>query len=350
VLFNFKHKVPTVEIAISAKMGVAWSQVFPPAATFTGDNIANQEGRVFIVTGGYAGIGFHVSDLLYKAGGTVYIAGRSEDRANAAIETIRKASPSSKGGLRFLELHLHDLTSIGSTVSRFQAEQDKLHVLFNNAGVSLLPIGSKSVQGHELHMATNCLGPLLLTKLLLPQLKAAAAATAQEPGSLSGSVRVIWTSSQVVELAAPKGGMVYSDLIDPPRDSSQNYTNSKTGNWYLASEFARRVGTENGILSLTTNPGALKTELLRHTSGFFRFMLSPLLYPPVYGAYTELYAGLSKDLTLEANGGAYIIPWGRLHPGMRENLMDGLKTREEGGSGLAKKFWDWCEEQVNEYR
>jgi len=26
-----------------------------------------------------------------------------------------------------------------------------------------------------------------------------------------------------------------------------------------------------------------------------------------------------------------------------------LKTKEEGGTGLAAEFWDWCEEQTKDF-
>jgi NAD(P)-dependent dehydrogenase (short-subunit alcohol dehydrogenase family) len=47
----------------------------------------------------------------------------------------------------------------------------------------------------------------------------------------------------------------------PSKDQNKNYSTSKLGNWYLASELARRVGPF-GILSVTQNPGGLKTNLL----------------------------------------------------------------------------------------
>lgn len=39
----------------------------------------------------------------------------------------------------------------------------------------------------------------------------------------------------------------------------------------------------------------------------------PLLHEAKFGAYTELYTGLSSEITLEKNG-AYIISWGRIRP------------------------------------
>jgi len=34
---------------------------------------------------------------------------------------------------------------------------------------------------------------------------------------------------------------------------------------------------------------------------------------------------------------------------MRKDLIEASKTEAEGGSGIAKKFWEWNEEQVRPY-
>ena len=108
-------------------------------------------------------------------------------------------------------------------------------------------------------------------------------------------MRVVWTSSQTVELSAPKGGMLIADLTSPPQDQTKNYVASKTGNWFLASELARKVGLQ-GILNVVQNPGNLKTNLLRHAPVWMRLAASPLLHNAKQGAYTELWAGLSPEL------------------------------------------------------
>ncbi len=50
------------------------------------------------------------------------------------------------------------------------------------------------------------------------------------------------------------------------------------------------------------NPGFLKTDLQRHVSGIQGVILNLLLRPPIHGAYTELFAGLSPDITLKKTG------------------------------------------------
>ena len=71
-----------------------------------------------------------------------------------------------------------------------------------------------------------------------------------------------------------------------------------------------------------------------------------MCYPAVYGGYTELYAGLSPDLSLEkGDQGAWIVPWGRkdtMRPDMAAEAAKG-----ENGFGL--KAWEWCEDVTREF-
>lgn len=55
-----------------------YTQWFPPKPTLTEENVPSQHGRVFIVTGGNAGVGFELCKILYGTGATIYMASRSE--------------------------------------------------------------------------------------------------------------------------------------------------------------------------------------------------------------------------------------------------------------------------------
>ncbi|KAI1825511.1 short-chain dehydrogenase [Xylaria intraflava] len=335
-------------------MGVQWSQFFPPKPQFTEADVASLDGKVFLVTGGASGIGYELVQILYRKKACVYIAGRSEARTLQAIEEIKRTAPANTAGgrLEFLHLELDDLESIKASVDAFRAKESKLHVLWNNAGVSRPPVGSVSKQEIELQLATNCLGPFLLTLLLLPLLQetASSEATAKstESDSGKGSVRIVWTSSQAVELSAPKGGIIMSELDSPPADSTRLYLNSKTGNIFLAAEFARRFGPSHGIVSVVTNPGAASTNLFRHTPSV-RYLAWPLLHKPAMAALTQLYAGLSPEISTETNG-CYVMPWGRISTSLRSDLLEASKLPEDGGSGKASEFWDFCVQRTSEYR
>lgn len=58
---------------------------------------------------------------------------------------------------------------------------------------------------------------------------------------------------------------------------------------------------------------------------------------------------MSEELKM-VNGGAYILPWGRLHPSTRSDLLDALRSVDEGGTGQAQAFGKWCGKQVAQYR
>ncbi|KAF2013823.1 putative steroid dehydrogenase [Aaosphaeria arxii CBS 175.79] len=321
-------------------MGATFSQFFPPSPILTEANLSSQQGKVFIVTGGSSGIGYELCRILYEAGGTVYLAGRSESNATDAIQRIKEIALSSRtpGELRFLHVALDDLSTIKPAVEKFTAAESRLDVLFNNAGVSCPPKGSVSTQGHELQLATNCLGPYLLTQLLLPTLRK----TARD--SPPATVRVIWTSSIAVDFGAPKNGLDIARISDPPSSQQENYAISKAGNWFLASQLASQAA-DDGILSVTANPGNLKSNLTRHLPRVVTILAYPLLYQPVYGAYTELWAGISSELSMK-DGGNYIVPWGRVHPNPRPDLVAALVDEEDDGTGVARAFAQWCERQT----
>lgn len=138
-----------------------------------------------------------------------------------------------------------------------------------------------------------------------------------------------------------------ANLTTPPKDPVANYIASKIGNWFLAAEMARRDGS-SGIVSVAQNPGAANTQLLRNAR-LMKFLSWPLLHSPVLAAHTLLYAGLSPDLDLENHATAYVIPWGRLHPGVADNLERAVKAAADGGTGRATDFWEFCEEKTKDY-
>lgn len=173
--------------------------------------------------------------ILYQKNSKIYVAGRSAQKGSQAIQNVKAAFPKSSGHLEFLLLDLADLTTIKRSVEDFLAKETRLDILWNNAGVMTPPKGSKSAQGYELQLGTNCLGPFLFTQLLLPVLRQTAAS------SPPNSVRVLFTASLMAELSTPKGGINFDD-INHERSGNQNvaYGQSKVGNIFLGNEFARR--------------------------------------------------------------------------------------------------------------
>jgi retinol dehydrogenase-12 len=225
-------------------MGNQFSQMFPPSPAFTESNLPDLQGKVYIVTGASAGVGKELARLLYSRNGTVYVAARSSEKAQAAITWIREAHPGSQGVLHFLKLDLNDLEGIKPSAEEFLSKEKRLDVLFNNAGVMIPPQGSKTKQGYELQLGTNCIAPFLFTKLLTPLLISTA------KSSPRGSVRVIWVSSSAAHLGAPKGGINMQNLdYKTDKGAGEKYAASKGGNVLHALEFSRRYKAE-GVVSV----------------------------------------------------------------------------------------------------
>jgi NAD(P)-dependent dehydrogenase (short-subunit alcohol dehydrogenase family) len=327
--------------AMLSTLSSLWNQTFISGEpTITEQNCPDQSGRVIIITGATSGVGYELAKILYAANATVYIGARSAEKAKDTIKRIREAHPTSTGHLHYLTLDLSDLSTIAPSAASFAAKESKLHILFNNAGVASPPTNSYSKQGHELQLATNCLGPYLFTRLLLPQLRAAAAT------SPTNTVRIIWASSQTVDMLAPAdGGLVPSEIRSPNVGSTpRTYAQSKVGNWFMAVRFARELQGEN-IISITVNPGNLSSNIWKTYPTLNYYAISWMLKPSIWGAYTNLWAGLSEDVKKEDAGG-YVVPWGKWHPSPRQDILDAMK---EEGKGVYGEFNEWCDEMTRDF-
>jgi len=154
------------------------------------------------------------------------------------------AFPNSKGEAIYLYLDLDDLTTIKASANEFLSKEEKLHILWNNAGVMIPPQGSKTKQGYELQLGTNNVAPFLFTKLLTPILIKTAKV---EP---PGTVRVVWTSSTSAEASSPKNGLDMNNLdYKVDKGPWHKYGVSKAGNILHSKEYAARYAGE-GIISV----------------------------------------------------------------------------------------------------
>jgi dehydrogenase/reductase SDR family protein 12 len=121
--------------------------------------------KVCLVTGANSGIGRATAFALARLGATVRLLCRSRERGEEAVETLR-----AEGGSRQVHFDVVDMSSLDSI--RTFAERlsaPRVDILVNNAGV--LPESfQRTPDGLELTLATNLVGPFLLTRLLIPRL------------------------------------------------------------------------------------------------------------------------------------------------------------------------------------
>jgi NAD(P)-dependent dehydrogenase (short-subunit alcohol dehydrogenase family) len=130
--------------------------------------------KVVLVTGSTDGVGRAVAQRLGACGARVMVHGRDRARAESAVSEIETAG----GSAAFIVADLSSLAEVRRLAEEVRATTERLDILVNNAG-----IGSgggterqMSADGHELRFAVNYLAGFLLTRLLLPLLKAAAPA------------------------------------------------------------------------------------------------------------------------------------------------------------------------------
>jgi NAD(P)-dependent dehydrogenase (short-subunit alcohol dehydrogenase family) len=266
------------------------------APSWTLADVPDLSGRRALVTGVTSGLGETVALELARAGAEVVLAARSPDKLDATEAHLRRQLPDAR--LRRLRVDLADLGSVRRAAAEASA-LGPLHLLVNNAGVMATPY-QRTVDGFELQLATNHLGPFALTGLLLPALVA------------SGDARVVSTGSQAHRMArrAPLG--------DPraPRGRYSRweaYAQSKLAHLMFAFELDRRLHAAGlPVVAVAAHPGFSATGLMstglgeggsRATRAVLVGAFRALGQPPRLGALPTLMAA-----TADLPGGSYVGP------------------------------------------
>ncbi|KAG8992134.1 hypothetical protein FRB94_011996 [Tulasnella sp. JGI-2019a] len=285
------------------------SQCLPSTSHFVPErDIPDLSDKVIIVTGGNSGIGKETVRHLLQKNAKVYMASRIRGRAEEAIAELKV-----KTGREaiFLELDLADLSSVARAAKEFKS----LGYLRPPLTIMIF------IDGYDLQFGTNCLGHAHFTLLLIPELINGAKT------SSDGKARVVNTSSIVAYTA---DGVDF----DSPREDNNTYkrqkmgtdalyNQSKYGNVLFSNELAKRYADQN-IVSVSLNPGNLRTELQRHFSPLKNRIVGLTLYPAPFGALTQLWAGTSPE-TKDLNG-KWLIPWARVGKmGVDKDLKIGEK-------------------------
>lgn len=231
-------------------------------------------GKVFIVTGANAGIGFEVTKILCEAGHDVIMACRSEEKTTKAIEKIKKKFPNALA--TYMNIDLASMESVRKFVEDFQATGKKLNVLVNNAGLGLNFKDTKrqyTKDNFEITMGTNHLGHFLLTNLLLDDLK-------KTGGGEDGEARVVVVASAIHDPDSNKKWMRNVQPLDMEdlflyKENSYNglqgYKNSKAANIMFTYELSKKL-TDSNVTVNAICPGSVPTtELMRSASKATKF-------------------------------------------------------------------------------
>ena len=135
----------------------------------------NMSSKVVLITGCSSGIGLETAIECAKEGHTVFATMRNLNKKSELEKRIKKEKLER---LKILELDISDSSSIVDAVASIVRQTKKIDVLFNNAGYRL--IGSlEDITINEIReqINTNLMGPMHLTKTVLPHMK-----HGEEPG------------------------------------------------------------------------------------------------------------------------------------------------------------------------
>ncbi|CAG8791698.1 17694_t:CDS:2, partial [Dentiscutata erythropus] len=284
---------------------------------FTFDKIPDLAGKVAIVTGGNAGIGYFTSRELARKNAHVFILGRSIEKCQAVVEKI--ISETGNRNVEFLQLNLKSLKSVKECAENFLARDLPLHILINNAGATTITY-SLTEDGIQEEFGVNH----LLTTLLLSKIKASQPARIVNVSS-SGHARV--------------AGIEFEKLNDPnAHDSKQRYRQSKLANILFTNELNKRYLEGEQVYANSLHPGLVDTNMLRRNDLSFAETFLSSSISPEDGAITNLYCATSPEIEEKNYRGKYFVPFG----------VVGEKSSYAEDEDLAKRLWEFTENLINE--
>lgn len=128
---------------------------------WTPDRLGDLTGKRIVVTGATNGVGLGTARALVKAGAHVILAVRNTELGEQRAAEIG-------GSTSVARVDLADQSSVRAFAKSID---DDIDILINNAG-ALTDRRTDTVDGFEMTLGTNLLGPFALTNLLLPKVRA----------------------------------------------------------------------------------------------------------------------------------------------------------------------------------
>lgn len=237
---------------------------------------------VSIVTGASGGIGRWIALGLARAGHVVVLVARNRQAGEATLHWIGEAVPGAR-----LELLVADLSLISATrqaAMLIDARFPAIDVLVNNVG-TFTTRRKETEEGHERVIATNHLSAFVMTRALVPALRAAAQA--------SGGARIVNVGSSTSDRA----GIDPDDLEGKLRWTMvRAYSQSKLALMMTSLGWAARLQA-SGVVANVVHPGMVATNLVRAKGavGFAWRTMAPLLLTEEQGADTPLHVCLAPE-------------------------------------------------------
>ncbi|KAI1377615.1 NAD(P)-binding protein [Hypoxylon crocopeplum] len=306
------------------------------------------KGRTFLLTGPTpGGIGAEtVISLAAESPAMIILVGRSQEKAQATIDAIKKVNAGVK--TKFVEADLASLKSVRKAAQAIldDAEIAKIDVLINNAAVMACPF-QLTEDKLELQFQANHLGHFVLTNKIMPKILAAG------------------SSARLVMLTSSGHRYTGVDFEDPsfsrPGTYSEfaGYGRSKSANILFAVGLNKRLASR-GVRVFAVHPGSILTNLQEH--------MKKLDGPELAAVMNDVALKVTGKTIDEARDAD---PWKNLQQGCSTTIRAALDpdlAKEEGvymhdtvlitdpnwvkpwatDPELAEKLWKMSEELVGE--
>ena len=205
-------------------------------------------GKTYVVTGATSGIGLAAAEMLARQGAAIIGVGRTQENCRRAVTVLRQACPSAQVDYLLADLSVQSQVRVlAKSCQALLTAQGKsgLDGLLNNAGAFTYWL-ALTPDGIEMQWAVNHLAPFLLTRLLLPVLRAAP--TARVVTVSSGShrdARLRWDDLQLRRS--------YNGLLA--------YANTKLANVLFARHLNCWLGAGSSVRAFAADPGLVKTDI-----------------------------------------------------------------------------------------
>lgn len=272
-------------------------------------------GRVVALTGATSGIGRAAAMQLARDGATLVVVGRDATRNEQLVDDLHTST--GNADVSGVTADLGDRRAVREAAAQILDRHDRLDVLIHNAGA--LTKQRHVVDGVEATVASQVVGPFLLTSLLLDRLAASAPA------------RVITMSS---------GGMYTAPLtvdhlqMDAEHyKGTQQYALAKRAQVTLNQLWAERH-PDRSIVFHALHPGWADTPGVAASLPGFRRVMGPLLRDADQGADTLVWLVADDREPLATSGGFWLDR--RLRPIHRLRSTARSDTPERRA-----ELWDW---------
>tara|TARA_Y100001968_G_scaffold129860_1_gene118568 strand:+ start:2022 stop:2924 length:903 start_codon:yes stop_codon:yes gene_type:complete len=296
------------------------------------DEIRNQEGKVFLVTGANSGLGYETSKFLLERGATVIMCSRNKIKGEKAKQELSKSNYT--GNIELFELDLSDLTKVRQFAGVIKNKFNSLDVLINNAGI-MAPPKTLSCQGYEIQFAVNHLAHMCLTLELLPLLEK------------KENSRVVTVTSGVQYFGRIKWNDIHGNL---KYDRWSSYAQSKLANVMFGLELNHKFKERKSkTSSLLAHPGFARTNLQPKSVAANQSWQEELAYKIMDPMFQSAKMGALPQITAAtlntARGGEQYGPRFsfRGYPKICKNAPKALNETSR------KKLWEISENFINNF-